>query len=331
MDKLGLLASLPKLVGKRVVVVGDLFLDDYIVGRAVRLSREAPVPVLEFTRRFHLPGGGANPAVNIQALGGRALQVGVVGDDEEGRVLLEGLRERGIGTDGVVVDPGRPTTVKTRVVAEGTLVFPQQLVRIDRQDVRPVGKEMETRMAEYLSAVVPTVDAVLLSDYRSGVIGGAIARFAHRIAQASNRPITVDSQGDLDKYRGFTLVKCNRREAEAALGYPLHTEGDRRKAGEELLSRLGAGAVLITLSEEGMCLCQSEGAVALIPAANRSEVFDVTGAGDTAIAVATLALAAGLDMLAAAKLANYAAGLVIRKLGNATATVEELAWAVEHW
>jgi rfaE bifunctional protein kinase chain/domain len=330
-DKSNLLRAIPKLQAQRIVVVGDLFLDEYVVGRASRLSREAPVPVLEFTRRFSLPGGGANPSVNIQALGGEALQVGVVGDDEEGIVLVESLRERGIGTEGVAVDVGRPTTTKMRVVAEGTLVFPQQLARVDRQDTRPVDEEVEAEMIQHLTTAVPGADAVLLSDYRSGVIGDALAGTCLELASRRGKTITVDSQGSLDKYQGYSLVKCNRREAERALGYPLQDGADYRRAGEELLSRLKAGAVLITLSEEGMYLSQASGQAVHIPACNRSEVFDVTGAGDTAIAAMTLALAAGLDMVAGAHLANYAAGLVIRKMGNATTTPAELAWAFENW
>ena len=192
-------------------------------------------------------------------------------------------------------------------------------------------EEVEAKMVQYLCATVPTVDAVLLSDYRSGVIGESLARTCLELASRNGKVIVVDSQGDLDKYQGYTLVKCNRREAEQALGYVLQDEGDYQRAGEELLSRLKAQAVLITLSEEGMYLCQASGEAILIPASNRSEVFDVTGAGDTVIAVATLSLAAGLGMVTSAHLANYAAGLVIRKMGNATTTSSELAWAVQNW
>lgn len=330
-DKKRLLELLPKLRGRRVVVLGDLFLDEYIVGRATRLSREAPIPVLEFTRRFHLPGGGANPAHNIRSLGGFAQQVGVIGQDQAGEKLLRSLEEIGIDTGGVVVDPSRTTTTKMRVVAEGALVFPQQVARIDRLDPKPVERAVEGKMISYLEASISQADAVLLSDYRSGVVTERIVAASLDLAHEFRKLITVDSQGDLHKYRHFDLVKCNRREAEAVLGHPLEGEKDFQRAGEDFLEELGIGAILITRGDEGMSLARRDGLYLHVPAANLSEVFDVTGAGDTVIAVATLAMAAGIGVVEAAYLANYVAGLVVRKLGNATATQEELAWAVEHW
>ncbi len=330
-DKARLFGLLPKLRGRRVMVLGDLFLDEYIVGRATRLSREAPIPVLEFTRRFHLPGGGANPAHNIQSLEGSAQQVGVIGQDEAGEKLLRSLEGIGIDTDGVVVDPSHSTTTKMRVVAEGTLVFPQQVARIDRLDPKPIERAIEEKMISYLEINIPQADAVLLSDYRAGVVTEGIVAASLDLARRFHKLITVDSQGDLHKYRHFDLVKCNRREAEVTLGYPLEGEKDFQRAGEDFLEKLEIGIVLITRGGEGMSLAGQDGLYLHLPAANLSEVFDVTGAGDTVIAVATLAMAAGIDLVEAAHLANYAAGLVVRKLGNATATQEELAWAIENW
>ncbi len=330
MEKKALLEAVPSLAGKGVAVVGDLFLDDYVVGRAERLSREAPVPVLEFRRHFHLPGGACNPAHNIAALGGVAYQIGVVGQDEAGKALVRQLEEAGIDTSGAVVDSNRPTTTKSRVVAEGTLVFPQQLVRVDVVDRTPLDEEMAKAMLSHLERLAPLVEAILISDYKTAVVDGALISTSLRLARKHGKVITVDSQGDLHKFRGFDLIKCNRREAEAVLRKSLNDDQAFEQAGKGLRADLEAGAVLITRGEEGMSLITAEGAHH-IPAANRSEVFDVTGAGDTVIAVATLALAAGLDPLTGAHLANYAAGLVVRKLGNATVTPEELAWAVENW
>ena len=316
------------------MVVGDVFLDEYVVGRATRLSREAPIPVLEFERRFYLPGGAANPSSNVVALGGVARQVGVVGDDEAGRQLLQQLRETGIDATGVVTDPSRPTTTKTRIVAQGSLRFPQQLARIDHLDRRPVGEDVERALVAHLETLVPQAEAVLVSDYRTGVVSEAIVAAVLDVARRYDRLATVDSQGNLHKFHAFDLVKCNHAEAQAATGRTLSTEDDFRRAGETLLKELGAQAVVITRGPEGMSL-MGTGSLSQeyvhLPAANRSEVFDVTGAGDTVIAVLTLALAAAIDLLAAARLANYAAGLVVRKLGNATATPEELAWAIESW
>ena len=331
MDKSKLLQSLPKLAGRHILVVGDIFLDEYISGQATRLSREAPIPVLEFIGRRYLPGGAANPANNIVALGSRAEQVGVIGQDEAGRTLLAKLREVGIGTEGVVTDPSRPTTTKTRIVAQGSLRFPQQLARIDRLDRRPLDEEVERQVVARLRALAPQADAILVSDYRTGLVTPAVVEACLELAMKSRKLITVDSQGGLHKFKGFHLIKCNHHEAEAVLGHPLRSEEDFKGALERFLEELSARAVLITRGPEGMSLLGRGQPYAHIPAANVSEVFDVTGAGDTVIAVATLALAAGLDLLSAAHLANYAAGLVVRRLGNATATQEELAWAIENW
>ena len=330
-DKEGLLQSLPKLTGRHILVVGDIFLDEYISGRATRLSREAPIPVLEFTGRRYLPGGAANPAHNIVALGSQAEQVGVIGQDEAGQTLLARLREAGIGTEGVVTDPSRPTTTKTRIVAQGSLRFPQQLARIDRLDRRPLDEDVERQVIARLRALAPQADAILVSDYRTGLVTPAVVEACLELAKEHHKLITVDSQGGLHKFKGFHLIKCNHHEAEAVLGHPLRSEEDFKGALERFLEELSARAVLITRGPEGMSLLGRGQPYVHIPAANVSEVFDVTGAGDTVIAVATLALAAGLDLLSAARLANYAAGLVVRRLGNATATQEELAWAIEHW
>ena len=331
LDKGALLEALPRLQGLSVLVLGDLVLDEYIVGRAARLSREAPVPVLEFDRRFYLPGGAANPAHNISALGSTALQIGVVGDDESGDRLVDHLRQAGIVTDGLLVDPTRPTTTKTRVLAGGTLVFPQQLARIDQVDRRPIDPAVVSRLVTHLEEASSRVEALLLSDYKMGTVNEETIAAALSVSRDHGTPITADSQGDLHKFGGFDVVKCNRREAEATLGTRLREAVDFEEAGRSLLADLESSAVIITRGDEGMSLVTSDEGSLHIPAANRSEVFDVTGAGDTVIAVVTMALAAGLSIAEAGYMANFAAGLVVRKLGNATPTQEELAWAIEHW
>lgn len=330
-DKDALLRALPRLRDLNILVLGDLFLDEYIVGRATRLSREAPVPVLEFDRRFYLPGGAANPAHNISALGSTAHQLGVIGDDDAGRKLVNHLRGAGTVTDGVVTDPARTTTTKTRVVAEGTLVFPQQLARIDQAERRPLDANVTAELVAHLQQIAPRVDALLFSDYKTGVVNEETIATALRVARDHGKLITVDSQGDLYKFKGFDLVKCNRREAEAQLGRKLGADADFEQAGEGLLAELGSSAIVITRGDEGMSLIGREEGTLHIPAANRTEVFDITGAGDTVIAVMTLALAAGLSATDGVHLANYAAGLVVRKLGNATPSQEELAWAIQNW
>jgi len=326
-----LLRALDRLDQCRVVVLGDLYLDEYVVGRATRLSREAPIPVLEFERRFMLPGGAANPAHNVVSLGGRAEQVGVVGDDTDGRTLVEELERLGIGTRGVVVDPTRPTTTKMRVLAQGALRFPQQVARVDRQERRPVSAAVERSLQERLEGLLADAQALVVSDYRSGAVTEGLAVVAREMAQRGGLLATVDSQGNLDKFEGYGLIKCNRAEAEAALGEVWASEESIRAGAERLVERTGAEAVVVTLGPDGLALRTADGGYLRLPAANRSEVFDVTGAGDTVIALLTMGRLAGLDWPLAAALANYGAGLVVRKLGNATPGLDELRWAIEQW
>ncbi len=324
MNRNRLLEVLPGFEGKRVLVVGDLFLDEYLVGRPTRISREAPVLILEYEKRFALPGGGTNPARNVASLGGRALMAGIVGEDEAG-VELRGLLEAaGVQTEGMVVDASRPTITKTRILAHGNHIVRQQIVRMDRFSRSPARSETVQELVEYLEKAIPAVDAVLLSDYKSGVITPEVIDACHRLASRHQKLLTVDSQGDLHRFTGFGLVKANQGEVESTLGESLDCEDAFAGACRRLLDELGAGVVLITRGADGMSVMDAGGRHTHIEVANRSEVFDVTGAGDTAVAVATLALAAGARPVIAAHLANYAAGLVVRKMGNATTTIEEM-------
>jgi len=326
-----LLRLVPQLASHRVLVVGDLFLDRYVVGKASRLSREAPIPVLEFIRQFDVPGGAANPAQNICALGAEAIVIGLIGDDEAGTQLLSLLRRLHINPSGVVVDNERPTTTKTRILAEGSLRFPHQVARIDLVDRCDVGEEIRGELIARIEDLIAVVDAVLVSDYQTGVAGQAVAQAAMLSAHSQGKVCTVDAQGSFHKYQGFDLIKGNRQEIEAFLSCQLQKEEDYQLAGTQLLSELSANAVIITRGAEGLSLISRGEGYHHFPAANRTEVFDVTGAGDTVIGVATLALIAGASFVDAAQLANLAAGLVVRKLGNAVATADELAWAVENW
>jgi rfaE bifunctional protein kinase chain/domain len=326
-----LLRLIPRLANRHILVVGDLFLDEYVLGEATRLSREAPIPVLEFLRRFYVPGGAANPAHNICALGGQATAIGLIGRDSEGAQLLAELRQVGIDPAGVVADESRPTTTKTRIMAQGSLRFPQQVARIDRVERRALNGPVEAGLIAQVQRWVPQADAVLVSDYQSGVTSPSVVRAVLSAARQQGKLCAVDAQGSFDKYVGFHLLKANRQEAEAAVGRQLCTEEDYHQASAALLDQLGAQAVVITRGAEGLALMGRDEGYHHLPAANRSEVFDVTGAGDTVVAVAALALVAGAEPLVAARLANYAAGLVVRKLGNAVTTAEELAWAVENW
>jgi rfaE bifunctional protein kinase chain/domain len=314
---------------KRIAVVGDVFLDEYLVGKAERLSREGPVPVLAFLRRFCVPGGAANPAINIAALGAVALQIGVVGEDASAGELRVLLEEAGIDPVWLVVDRERDTVLKTRVVAEG-LSAPQQVARIDRQDRRPIGGATEALVVgaiEKAATQSRALDAILVSHYCSGVVTESVARAA--LAQAREQGIwsSVDAQGDLERFEGFDLVRVGRNDAARSLGDALESEESYARVSRELRERLGARVVMLGRGAEGMSVAHEDG-YAVVPPANVSEVFDVTGAGDTVIAVMTLALASGAAVLEAVSLANAAAALVVRRLGVAAPEPDEL---IESW
>lgn len=320
---------IPQLAGRRVLVVGDITLDEYLYGRATRLSREAPIPVLEWLRREIILGGGANPARNVVALGGAATLVGVVGDDAEGEQVRGLLAAAGIGAAGIVVAPGRPTTRKTRIMADAAPRLPQQVARLDRLDRSPLGETEEARVLAALRALVPRHDAVVCSDYLAGLLTPAVVAEVRALCRAHGVLFCVDAQGNSRLYAGADLFRCNDREAAAALGAPLDGEAAFVAGVARLRAELGARLAIVTRGPDGLSL-EGEGvAYAHIPALRVSEVYDTTGAGDTFVAVAALALAAGVGGLAAARLANAAAALVVRRFGNAVVTPAELAAAVQ--
>ena len=314
--------------GVSVLVVGDLVLDQYTVGRPTRISREAPIAVLEFSREYVLPGGGANPACTIASLGAQANLGGVIGEDEWGRQLLAALSKYGVRTQAVVNDASRPTICKRRVVAQVTPTMMQQVARIDHVDRSPIRGEVEQQLIEAIDAELPQCDAVLLSNYRSGTLTANLVGRACELAGELGKLVAVDLQGDLDLFRGCGIVKCNQPEAEEALRRPLQSDEDFESGMAELISRLDARAVIVTRGAQGMSVMSREGDYRHIPVTNTSEVNDVTGAGDTVIALVTLATAAGANLFDAARLANYGAGVVVRRWGNAVLKQDELKAAL---
>lgn len=325
MSPANLLSALDRFAPRRVLVVGDLALDEYLVGRATRLSREAPIPVLEMVREFTVPGGAGNPAQNLAALGAQAVPVGVVGADANAERLAARFRALGVDTAGLVTDPARPTTTKTRVLAEGTMpTMPLHVARLDRIRRDPLDAPVEAALIARMEQCAAGAHALLLSDYRSGLVTPAVIAACVRIARAHNLLLTVDSQGDLMRFAGFDLVRANRQETEATLGRALANEDDFRAACDGLLAQLAARVVVITRAGEGLSLGMRDGRYAHVAAANVSEVYDVTGAGDTVIAVLTLALACGVDPIEAAQIATYAAGIVVKHIGVAVVTVNQL-------
>ncbi|HEX2914552.1 MAG TPA: bifunctional ADP-heptose synthase [Chloroflexia bacterium] len=324
-----LASYLPLFSSKKVLVIGDLYLDEYIVGRPSRISREAPIAVLEFCEQRSVPGGATAPACNIASLGGQAYMLGVIGDDHAGRELQELLAARSVDTAGLVVDSKRPTTTKTRIVAEAEHIFPQQVARVDRLDRTPIDGDVEKNAIDYIHLVAPNVDAILFSDYKAGVVNPRLIEAGLQAAWLSHKLVTVDSQGGLDKFKGCTLVKCNDHEASDYLRRELSSDADFEKALLDLREELGARMVVITRGGEGMSILDDDGELYHLQAFNRSEVFDVTGAGDTVISLLTLGLVAGASLLESAELANAAAGVVIRKQGNVSIQLDELTKELE--
>ena len=315
-------ALLDNFTSLRVLVVGDVMLDEYVIGAPTRVSREAPVLVLEQRRRFVRPGGGANPAVNVLALGASPRLVGVIGDDAVGHELRESLDQLGIKATDLVVANGTETTRKTRVLAETSSSYGQQLFRLDRLGATP-GANAEQSVIARIRSLTAEVDAVLLSDYKGGIICPAIIQTARDAARSHRKLLSADSQGGLDRFRGFDLVKCNRPDAESYVGRGLDDERDWADAGIALARDLEIGCVMITLGGDGISV-SSRDTSSHVPASNRTEVWDVTGAGDTVVAVATLALAASGSGEDAAYLANIAAGEVVRHLGVTATSRDEI-------
>jgi len=302
-----------------VLVVGDLLLDEFIWGSVTRISPEAPVPVVWVKSENFMPGGSCNVANNIRSLGGRAVVMGIVGKDNYGEILLRELRAKGIEVTDVLSDPGRPTTLKTRVIAHH-----QQVVRIDREHIQPASKTGIDFFMNRIARRVPTVDAVCVEDYGKGMITPEIVREVVRLAKKHGKVITVDPKEDhLSYYRGVSAITPNHHEAATLARIRIDDAASLQKAGKKLLQTLACENVLITQGEQGMTLFQKNAKPVRIPTVAQ-DVFDVSGAGDTVIGTFTLARALNASPLESAYLANCAAGVVVGKLGTAVVTPEEL-------
>lgn len=323
-----MVALVRAFAGKRILVVGDMVADEYITGLPTRISREAPVLILDHSDQFTVPGGATNPGVNARTLGAEVFLAGVVGEDAEGERLRERLRERKVHMEGLFNEPGRPTSTKTRILAGGTQRVQQQIVRVDRIDHSPLGEVCASKIIDYVREIIPTIDALIISDYENGVINPDIIEASLPLATRLGKVVTVDSHGDLARFQGATALTPNQPEAEATLGMRINGRDALRRAGERLLDETRARGVLITRGSEGMSLFERDQAPLHVPASNLAEVSDPTGAGDTVAATFTLALIAGASMAQAAILANIAAGLVVRRIGCATNTPDELIDAI---
>jgi D-glycero-beta-D-manno-heptose-7-phosphate kinase len=317
---------------RRVLVIGDLIADEFIYGEVARVSREAPVLILKYDATEMVAGGAGNAANNVAALGGRAGIAGLVGGDAESRRLVASFH-RGVDRTGLVRSRHYRTPVKTRILAGGVHSAKQQVVRIDREAGWPVDETVSRALATRIVPFVDRADAVILSDYGSGLVTPALAEVVRRaVARRSRRrpvPILVDSRYRLLDYRGLTASTPNQSEVEQALGIRLDHEGDAfERAGRLLLRRTGMRAVLVTRGSRGMALFEARQPTSHIPIFGSDEVADVTGAGDTVIATFGVALASGASFYEAARLANYAGGLVVMKRGTATVSARELSDAI---
>jgi D-beta-D-heptose 7-phosphate kinase/D-beta-D-heptose 1-phosphate adenosyltransferase len=317
-------ALLTAMSGRRVLVLGDVMLDEFIWGKVVRISPEAPVPVVEVTdQSFHL-GGAGNVAANIRSLGGEAVLVGVVGADAAGERVKAALAAAGIEAGLTVADSGRPTTVKTRIIAHH-----QQVVRADREQADDIPDALEQALLKRVQRVLPSCHALILSDYQKGVVTPRLMKAISPLARRRRIPLLVDPKvPHFPLYRSVAVITPNQAEAEQATGIRIRSAADLTAAGKRIVTMLGCRAALITRGEHGMTLFERSRRPLHIPTAAR-DVFDVTGAGDSVIATLGLALCAGATLPEAATLANYAAGVVVGKLGTAAASPDELLAAVE--
>jgi D-glycero-beta-D-manno-heptose-7-phosphate kinase len=317
-------SSLLDLIANRtILVVGDLMIDQFLIGRVDRISPEAPVPIVRFEHETWRLGGAANVANNIASLGGQAEMVGVVGADADGSRLLAELARRSIGTSGIVSDASRCTTRKLRIVTTRN----HQVARIDYESDAEISAAVEAAVVRKISELSTAVHAIVISDYLKGAVSRQVAAAAIAAARAQRIPILVDPKvPHIEYYSGATVITPNHHEAEAVTHMRIRSSEDARAAARRFRERAGSSAVLITRGEQGMWLLapdgSHEGEVEL--SAEAREVADVTGAGDTVISTLALAVAAGASLADAARLANRAAGIVVGKFGPATVSVDEL-------
>jgi len=325
----GLLRVIQGFESRRVLVVGDLVADAYIFGRPERVSREAPVLILRYLSTETRLGGAANACHNLQTLGAKVMALGVVGEDAAGGEIRHSLTQRGIHTDGVITVPERPTPVKTRILGGGlgSRSARQQIVRIDREPEGAIPPGAEAIIVERLRGWAGRVDAIVLSDYGYGTVTPRLLAEVRAFADAGVI-VAADSRYDLFRFDRLTAATPSESEVEHLLGVSLDGDKVVEQAGWQLLERLGSRYLLVTRGAKGLALFERGGTATFVPIFGSDEIADVTGAGDTVISAFTLALAAGARAVDAARLSNYAGGLVVMKRGTATVSREELAEAV---
>ena len=310
---------------QRVIVLGDMVLDDHIVGSTNAMAREAPVPVVEMQTHYAVPGGGTNVAANLRALGCDVCVAGVVGNDAAGRCLRVQLEERAIKTAGLVVDGSRQTSVKLRIwVEEESRVHPRMMARVDTVERHDLTGASASALVTYLEQELPETSLLLISDYENGVMAPNVLNAALCLARANHVRVAVDAHGRLARFKGALVVTPNQPEAEAELGRKLDSNKAIRAAATDLRERLSAEGIVITLGAAGMVVAGGGEIPLIIPARPQTKVADATGAGDTVAAAVTVGLLGGASFVEAALLSELAARVVVRRLGVAVPSIDEI-------
>jgi len=329
-DKDKLIDSINKLKSSKVLVVGDLALDEMIYGDAERISREAPVLILQHTKTKLILGGASNAAHNVATLNdGKVAVIGVSGDDYYSELLFDTFNKAKIDCSKIVKDKTRKTIVKTRISGSITTSITQQIVRVDRQSKGDIPPETEEKVIKNIEKLLPEYDAVVLSNYHIGTLTDKVIKHTIKLANKLGKVVVVDAQRDLGTYKNVTSMTPNLPDTEKSVGFKIENQDDLKRAGKILLDETNSKAVLITCGADGMFVAEPDDKYTKIPVFNKSEVFDVTGAGDTVTAVYSLALAAGIEPVYSAIIGNVAASLVVRQFGCATTTPDELIAAVK--
>ncbi len=330
-NKEQLISYIKKLSEPKVLVVGDLAIDEMIYGDAERISREAPVLILRHSNTKLILGAASNAAHNVSTLNnGKVSVIGVCGDDFQAGQLRETFEDADVNCGRLVVDPSRKTTTKTRISGSITTSITQQIVRIDRQTDGFLSPEIEQEVLKQIERAIPEHDAIILSNYHIGTLTPNIIQETIRLANQHNKIVVVDAQKELEVYKNVTSMTPNLPDTQKSVGFFIENEDDLKRAGDKLLKETNAKSILITCGADGMFVARAHGNYTKIPVFNKSEVFDVTGAGDTVTAVYTLALATGADPAYAAIIGNIAASIVVRQFGCATTTIDEILSAVEN-
>lgn len=329
-DKEKLVSYIKKLTEPKILVVGDLAMDEMVYGDAERISREAPVLILQHTKTKPILGGASNAAHNVSTLNnGKISVIGVFGEDYQAGQLRQAFEDANIDTQYVVTDKTRKTITKTRILGSITTSITQQIVRIDRQTNAPLSGETEDKVIANIEKTIPDFDLIILSNYHIGTLTENVINKTIELANKYNKKVVVDAQKNLGNYKNITSMTPNLPDTQGSVGFEVGDRESLEKAGDKLLNETNAQAILITCGADGMFVAEPNKKYTKIPVFNKSEVFDVTGAGDTVTAVYSLALAAGADPVYAALIGNVAASIVVRQWGCATTTVDELLSAVE--